>query len=63
MCSVLKFIFFFFFDSEKESLSLIALICICSEGDNYPEAFHTVNCINLWLKLKQVCVYNITFFT
>jgi len=39
---------------EKESIPFVILICVCSEGNNYPEALHTVGCINSWLNLKQV---------
>lgn len=39
---------------EKEKISLVTLICVCSEGDNCPEARQMVNCINLWLTLKPI---------
>ncbi|GFT07450.1 proteasome assembly chaperone 2 [Nephila pilipes] len=38
---------------EKEAIPLVALILICSEGNNYPEAFQTVECLNKWLLLKE----------
>ncbi|PRD37702.1 UNVERIFIED_CONTAM: psmg2 [Trichonephila clavipes] len=39
--------------SEKEAIPLVALILICSEGNNYPEAFRTLECLNKWLLLKE----------
>lgn len=38
---------------EKEAIPLVALILICSEGNNYPEAFQTIECLNKWLSLKE----------
>ncbi|GFY73173.1 proteasome assembly chaperone 2 [Trichonephila inaurata madagascariensis] len=38
---------------EKEAIPLVALILICSEGNNYPEAFRTIECLNKWLLLKE----------
>lgn len=38
---------------EKENIPLVILICVCSEGNNYPEALQMVNCLNSWLSLKE----------
>ncbi|CAL1284389.1 unnamed protein product [Larinioides sclopetarius] len=40
-------------DCEKESIPLVVLILVCSEGNNYPEAFQMVERLNNWLSLKQ----------
>ncbi|KAG8180822.1 hypothetical protein JTE90_005909 [Oedothorax gibbosus] len=41
-------------DCEREGIPLAVLILVCSEGDNYPEAFQMVERLNEWLNLIQV---------
>ncbi|GIX86504.1 proteasome assembly chaperone 2 [Caerostris extrusa] len=40
-------------DCEKEGIPFVILILVCSEGNNYPEAFQMVERLNDWLNLKQ----------
>lgn len=42
-----------FENCDKSELALVAMIIVCSEGNNYPEALNMTEELNKWLKLLE----------